>query len=194
MKKLIAINKFKPIRGKSQGIQRQFFFLTLFCAAAFIFNIYIWALLLSFKNCSLSAAPTVNPGLKTSELKSVRLKTELWQERKRASELRAKGHFYTASPVEEHISESGEEIGVSNLIEGKTETVINNKIEPPSVRISAISEFDGNFCAMLEISCEKCAVPVRPGFIFGGGKGRITAVDLKGVSWLWMGKKQRTEI
>ena len=48
--------------------------------------------------------------------------------------------------------------------------------------------------ATLDIENETPGLIVRPGTVFGGGKGKIIAIDAKGVGWTWSNKKYRTNL
>jgi hypothetical protein len=63
---------------------------------------------------------------------------------------------------------------------------------PPSMEVKAIVILDGDAAAVLNIQGERPGQVARAGYIFGGGKGRITSIDAGGVNWKWANKKQRT--
>lgn len=63
---------------------------------------------------------------------------------------------------------------------------------PPSMEVRAIVILDGDAVAVLNIQGERPGQVARAGYIFGGGKGRITSIDAGGVNWKWANKKQRT--
>lgn len=65
---------------------------------------------------------------------------------------------------------------------------------PPIVTIRALVVMGKGGAATLDIEGERPGTVMRPGSVFGGGKGRITAIDSKGVSWIWANKKYRTEL
>ncbi len=64
----------------------------------------------------------------------------------------------------------------------------------PQIRIKALVIMGSGGVATLDIENENPGMIVRPGTAFGGGKGKITAIDPKGVSWTWANKKYRTDI
>lgn len=65
---------------------------------------------------------------------------------------------------------------------------------PPQIRIKALVLMGGGSIATLDIENEGQGIIVRQGTVFGGGKGKITAIDNKGVSWTWSNKKYRTDL
>lgn len=65
---------------------------------------------------------------------------------------------------------------------------------PPQMRIKALVLMGGGSIATLDIENEGQGIIVRQGTVFGGGKGKITAIDDKGVSWTWSDKKYRTDL
>ena len=64
----------------------------------------------------------------------------------------------------------------------------------PQIQIKALVVMGSGGVATLDIENETPGTIVRPGTVFGGGKGKITAIDPKGVSWTWSNKKYRTDI
>ncbi len=64
----------------------------------------------------------------------------------------------------------------------------------PQVRIKALVVMGNGGVATLDIENEAPGLIVREGTTFGGGKGKITAIDPKGVSWTWANKKYRTDL
>lgn len=64
----------------------------------------------------------------------------------------------------------------------------------PSVNIKALIILDGGGAATLDIDGEAPGQVFRVGSVFGNGKGRVTAIDAKGVSWTWTNEKHRTDL
>lgn len=64
----------------------------------------------------------------------------------------------------------------------------------PQIQIKALVVMGNGGVATLDIENETPGMLVRPGTVFGGGKGKITAIDTKGVSWTWSNKKYRTDL
>lgn len=64
----------------------------------------------------------------------------------------------------------------------------------PQIEIKALVVMGSGGIATLDIENEIPGAIVRPGTVFGGGKGKITAIDPKGVSWTWSNKKYRTDL
>jgi len=62
----------------------------------------------------------------------------------------------------------------------------------PLMKIKALVVLDGVGVATLDIDSELRGIVVHVGSVFGGGKGKITAIDAKGVYWTWSGKKHHT--
>ena len=64
----------------------------------------------------------------------------------------------------------------------------------PQIQIRALVVMGSGGVATLDIENETPGMLVRQGTVFGGGKGKITAIDPKGVSWTWSNKKYRTDL
>ncbi len=64
----------------------------------------------------------------------------------------------------------------------------------PAVTIKALIILDGGGAATLDIDDEAPGQIFRVGSVFGNGKGRVTAIDAKGVSWTWTNEKHRTDL
>ncbi len=64
----------------------------------------------------------------------------------------------------------------------------------PQIQIRALVVMGSGGVATLDIENETPGMLVRKGTVFGGGKGKITAIDPKGVSWTWSNKKYRTDL
>lgn len=64
----------------------------------------------------------------------------------------------------------------------------------PLITVKALIVMGGGSAAALDIEGERPGLIMRPGSIFGGGRGKITAIDSKGVSWTWANKKYRTDL
>lgn len=64
----------------------------------------------------------------------------------------------------------------------------------PQISIKALVVMESGGVATLDIENETPGMIVRPGTVFGGGKGKITAIDHKGVGWTWSNKKYRTDL
>jgi len=64
----------------------------------------------------------------------------------------------------------------------------------PQIKIRALVVMGSGGVATLDIENETPGMIVKPGTTFGGGKGKITAIDPKGVSWTWANKKYRTDL
>ena len=64
----------------------------------------------------------------------------------------------------------------------------------PQIGIKALVVMGSGGVATLDIENETPGLIVRPGTVFGGGKGKIIAIDSKGVGWTWSNKKYRTNL
>lgn len=64
----------------------------------------------------------------------------------------------------------------------------------PQIQIKALVVMASGGVATLDIENETPGLIVRPGTVFGGGKGKIIAIDAKGVGWTWSNKKYRTDL
>ena len=64
----------------------------------------------------------------------------------------------------------------------------------PQIGIKALVVMGSGGVATLDIENETPGLIVRPGTVFGGGKGKIIAIDAKGVGWTWSNKKYRTDL
>ncbi|MDY9920224.1 MAG: hypothetical protein U2P59_00145 [Synergistota bacterium] len=65
---------------------------------------------------------------------------------------------------------------------------------PPVLTIKALVILDGVGVAALDIEGERPGQIVRKGYVFGGGKGKITSIDAGGVSWKWSNTQNRTNL
>lgn len=64
----------------------------------------------------------------------------------------------------------------------------------PSVVIKALVVMGGNAVATLDIDGEPAGQVYTKGMSFGGRKGRIIDINSKGVSWIWSGKRYRSDL
>ncbi|MDO4560562.1 MAG: hypothetical protein Q4C86_06395 [bacterium] len=64
----------------------------------------------------------------------------------------------------------------------------------PTVTIKALVVLGGSTICTLDIDGEAPGQIFKPGMTFGGGKGKILAIDSKGVSWRWANKNHRTDL
>jgi len=64
----------------------------------------------------------------------------------------------------------------------------------PVIAIKALVIMEGTGVATLDIEGERSGQIVRSGYVFGGGKGKITSIDAGGVDWKWANKKYRTNL
>lgn len=119
--------------------------------------------------------------------------------KKRGEELNAKYNAYTSLregtqqlvAIEDAIGRSP----VSQVVPPPavaTETAVPEFV--PTVKIKALIVLGGSSICTLDIDGEETGQIYKPGTSFGGGKGRILSIDLKGVSWSWANKKHRTDL
>lgn len=91
-----------------------------------------------------------------------------------------------------------ETVGVSPISEMQTFIVVDKEIAvpefPPNILIKALIVMDVEKVAILDIEGEPPGMVCRTGTIFGAGKGKITDIDSKGVSWTWVRKKHRINL
>ncbi len=64
----------------------------------------------------------------------------------------------------------------------------------PTVTIKALVVLGGSTVCTLDIDGEAPGQIFKPGMTFGDGKGKILAIDSKGVSWRWANKNHRTDL
>ena len=64
----------------------------------------------------------------------------------------------------------------------------------PVMTIKALVILEGVGVAALDIEGERPGQIVRKGYVFGGGKGKITGIDAGGVSWKWAKTQNRTNL
>ena len=64
----------------------------------------------------------------------------------------------------------------------------------PSIVIKALVVMGKNAVATLDIDGEPAGQVYTKGMTFGGNKGKITEINSKGVSWIWSGKRHRTNL
>ncbi len=64
----------------------------------------------------------------------------------------------------------------------------------PTVTIKALVVLGGSTVCTLDIDGEASGQIFKPGMTFGDGKGKILAIDSKGVSWRWANKNHRTDL
>lgn len=64
----------------------------------------------------------------------------------------------------------------------------------PVITIKALVLLEGTGAATLDIEGERPGQIVRKGYVFGGGKGKITGIDAGGVSWKWLNTQNRTNL
>ena len=64
----------------------------------------------------------------------------------------------------------------------------------PVITIKALVLLEGLGVATLDIEGERPGQIVRKGYVFGGGKGKITGIDAGGVSWKWSNTQNRTNL
>ena len=64
----------------------------------------------------------------------------------------------------------------------------------PTVTIKALVVLGGSTVCTLDIDGEAPGQIFKPGMAFGDGKGKILAIDSKGVSWRWANKNHRTDL
>ena len=64
----------------------------------------------------------------------------------------------------------------------------------PIITIKALVMLDGVGVVALDIEGERPGQIVRKGYVFGGGKGKITGIDAGGVSWKWSNTQNRTDL
>ena len=64
----------------------------------------------------------------------------------------------------------------------------------PSMVIKALLVMDSASVVTLDIEGEEPGQIFKKDSVFGQGRGKITAIDTKGVSWTWAKKKHRTDL
>lgn len=91
-----------------------------------------------------------------------------------------------------------ESVGESPIFEIRKEKTLDSEIPipeyPPNVIIKAVVVMDIGKVAVLDIDGEMPGKVCRIGTVFGNGKGKITEIDSKGVSWTWQSTKHRTNL
>lgn len=79
-------------------------------------------------------------------------------------------------------------------LKAEEETPPEEAPAPPEIAVKALIVMETSSAAGLAIEGEPDLAVVQKGYVFGGGKGVITSIDPRGVSWTWSNKKYRTEL
>lgn len=92
----------------------------------------------------------------------------------------ATGRYPIANASAQFAEQAIEEYTVSDIV--------------PVITIKALVMLEGVGVAALDIEGERSGQIVRKGYVFGGGKGKITGIDAGGVSWKWANTQNRTDL
>ena len=63
------------------------------------------------------------------------------------------------------------------------------EVIPPIMFVKALMTVNGETTAIMDIEGEGTGIVVRPGYRFGGTKGRVVSVSANGVRVVWSGKR-----